>query len=337
MSNKILGFLLVVGSVLAIAVAAYAKEPDDSDTWLAAAEKEAAKETKVEAVGAERPAGQPVSVRHTIEGVGGGWFVPNAYLVNPGPKDQIFGLPAASATFIGWAGSKNVLSFAVSETFFGRLEFSYSASRMYLDDLPRVIYKTVGNKIRQSEICLHNFNLRGLLVEEDSFGLPLPALTAGLHFKYNPSIERINGRLGIPLDAIGYERSNGLEFTVTATKTVHLKPLPRVVATVGMRNSDASNLGYMGFGDHRNTTVEVGVEVYPVDWLVVSYEFRRKERAFSAPPVSGMLRGEENWHGLGVGVLLNDHLSLNVGVLFLGNIGNTKDAVTPSFQVKYEF
>ena len=294
-------------------------------------------------VAAEAEAPQAASqswLTHTIEGVGGGWFVPSAYLMNPGPKDGILGLPSVSSTFIGgFSGShKKLYSFAVSETLFNRVELSYAVNRVDLSTLRHTIQDVIpGNDIGRDEVHLNNWNLRLLLLEEDSFDLPLPAITGGVHFKQNCNIEAINNQFFVPMDVMGYERASGVDWTLTGTKSIRIDPLPLIVATAGLRISDASNIGYMGFGDHHNVTVETSVSVVPCDRLMFSYEFRRKERAFSAPPVSGMIDGEENWHGVSASVRLWDHLTVKAGVLWMGNVADGQGDNAIGMQIQYDF
>lgn len=335
-----LAAIVILAGMVLFSGPAGAAAPDES--WLAAGDRMARKDASANAAGPAEVAApsrrMPPQRLHTLEGVGGGWIVPTAYLANPEPKYlNIFGMPAVSVSFLGWPGNKNMLSFAVSETLFGRVELSYALNRFDMGNLAHVVRRTINNSLRDRGVWLHHMSVRGLLIEEDSFGLPLPALTAGVHFKCNSTIKHLNGRLGIPLDAIGYERSNGVEFTLTASKTIDIKPLPRTVVTVGMRNSDASNIGILGFGDHRKTTIEVGVQVFVLDNVVLSYEFRRKEQQFSGPPVSGMLRGEENWHAFGVGWHVTENLSVNFAVLCMGNVANMRDATAPAIQVRWAF
>ncbi len=333
--------LLAVVMVLAVTWAggpAEAAEP--GQTWLAAAQ-DAEKDKAAVGPAAPQPekAGPPERAwwgMHTIEGVGGGQIVPTAYLTNPKPVHfKIFGNPTVSASFWGRCGRKNLLTFAVSETILERIELSYAFNRFDTGNLAHVVRKIIANSIEDRNVLLHNWNIRGLLIEEDSFGIPMPAITGGVHFKYNSTIEDINDRLLVPLDAIGYERSSGVDFTLFATKTLDFKPLPRTVVTVGVRNSDASDMGFLGFGDHRVNTLELGVQVFPIDQVFLSYEFRRRERQFSRMPVGGMLLGEENWHAFGVGWLITEDLSLNLGVLFLGNVANQKDAVGTALQFRW--
>ena len=278
-------------------------------------------------------------LRHTVEGVGGGWFVPSAYLVNPGNEGEVFGLPAASLTYIGgFSGHhKNIWSFAISETLFGRIELSYAINRVDLSTLKRTVQRRIANDIVRKDVVMHNLNVRGLLLKENSWGLPLPALTAGVHFKCYSAIGDINHRLVIPMEAIGYHRPYGFEYTLTASKAVHLDPLPLIVATVGLRHSEAAHIGYMGFSDRCSTTVETSVTIFPTDWLYISYEFRRKEYPYNELPVAGILQAEDNWHGLGVGVIVNENLTINAGVLWLGNVADGSGDNALACQVKYAF
>ena len=115
---------------------------------------------------------------HTIEGYGGGSITPMAYLVNPGPKGSIFGLPSAAFSNVVM-GRKNLQAFTLTETLFGRLELGYGLDRFGVGTLDDDIRSATGVDIRRDEVWLHNFNLRGLLLEENSFGLPLPAITLG--------------------------------------------------------------------------------------------------------------------------------------------------------------
>ena len=342
--------LLVVGMLAGAAMAE--GEPTDAwSSWLAAGDGLAAADAEVIPPPSDPPANPGTIVapfgfyesgqrwlRHTIEGYGGTTYVPVAYLVNPGPEGTIIGMPALSATYLGGLTSskKNILAFAVSETLFRRIELSYAFDRVDLGDLRGTVRQVINNDIGRDRVYMHNWNIRGLIVEEDSFGLPLPALTGGVHLKYNSKIKNINNRLLIPMDAVGYERSSGVEFTLTATKTIEVAPLPKIVATVGLRNSDAAYTGYMGFSDNRATTIEASVVVFPTDWLWVSYEFRRKQYPYEPIPVAGMVRSEDNWHGIGVGVKFCEHATLQAGVHFLGDMADSDGDGAMSLQLKVE-
>ncbi len=288
---------------------------------------------------------------HTIDGVGGGMFVPSAYLVNPGPAGEPFGMPAISVRYSDLRKRKNVVTIAVSETLFGRVEISYALNRLNLGSFGHDLaaaWGGGGGRIGHRNVHLHNFNIRVLAIEEDSFDLPLPAITAGASFKYNDSMRSINNRIGGALNGFGYERSSGCIFTLHATKMIELdqladamgvEELPPIVATVGVRNSEASNNGFLGFTDHRATTLEASVTTFIAEWIAVSYEFKRNQRALNSMPPFGvpLLRGEENWHGLGFAFILSENLTVSAGVACLGSIANTEADGAWGLSAKWEF
>lgn len=327
----VIGFCVVLAST-PVVTAEVAAQP--ASTWLASAALAA------DTSGPDHgPWSGPIRAprTHTIEGAAGGVFVPTAYLMNPGPEGQIFGMPTVSSSFMGSFGRKNLWTLSMSQTLFRRVEMGYTLSRLDTGNLNHVVRKKVGNSMKDRGIWMHTFSTRVLLIEENSFSLPLPAVTVGMIFKYNQTINDINSRLGIPLKAIGYDDNKGTEYTLTVTKTMHFAPIPPIEVSVGLRNTKASNLGYLGFSEHSKTLIEVGVTMYPTDWLSVRYEFRRKERVFDAPPVAGMLEGEGNYHSLSVSIDPMENLSINMGIACVGNIANQEDAITPTFSVAYRF
>ena len=169
-----------------------------------------------------------------------------AYLVNPGDECTIFGKPAAAMSFVG-LGEKNLDALTFTETLFGRVELGYGADRLGLGTLPSDIRTatiplspaTGGIDIGHSDLWLHTWSIRGLVIKENdpAFGdLKVPAFTVGVHFKYNDSINDINNKLGGALTGIGYHSAFGEDFTFTATKTFGKgffgKPL---ITTAGLR------------------------------------------------------------------------------------------------------
>ncbi len=125
---------------------------------------------------------------------------------------------------------------------------------------------------------LHNFNVRFLLLKEDTplAGLPLPAVTAGVHFKYNDGINQINQNLCGALNTIGYRRDNGTDFTLTMTKKITTGIGMPIFFTAGLRESEAAQIGFLGFGDAYHTTFEGNVAFMPSKHIVLAYEFRQK-------------------------------------------------------------
>ena len=102
----------------------------EAGTWLAqATEAPAATVTGTSTDAA--PGKAPPLPLHTIEGVGGCLIVPVAYLVNPGPEGTIFGMPSVSFTYINTSNTKSMQVFAVTQTFFRRIELGYALARFW--------------------------------------------------------------------------------------------------------------------------------------------------------------------------------------------------------------
>lgn len=317
--------------VLAVPVSAFA-EQDAATTWLELADAGTGKPAAAPEPAA--PAGKPAPLPlHTIEGVGGVLIVPTAYLVNPGPAGTKVGLPTVSFTYIN-IGQKSIQTFAVTQTFLGRFELGYALSRFDLGTLGDAVKKATGLNIRD-DVYLHHFNLRALLLEENSFGLPLPAITAGVHFKLNSGIDSIDNELGGLLNTLGYERSNGTDFTLTASKTFPKFFGRPVILTAGLRNSSASQIGYLGFADHCATTVEASVICLVTDWMAVAYEFRQKSNPYDR--LGRLIGDEDNWHTIAVGIIVNEHLTVSGGYGHFGTVFNSQEECGWGIQVKYEF
>jgi len=324
-------------SLLAL-VASAAPPGQDSQTWLAAGEKPAGEAAQAQAPPAKAPAEAPAAEApplpfHTIEGTGGCCITPMAYLVNPGRPGTVFGLPSASFTYLS-AGHKNVESFAVTETFLRRLEFGYAINRFGMGTLRDDVERAAKMDIGHDSLCLHHFNLRAMLVEENSFNLPLPAITAGVHFKYNDAVRSIDNHLRGVLGSIGFARSNGTDFTLTASKTLPDVLGRPLILTAGMRNSQAAQIGYLGFGHSCATTFEGSAVYLPLDWLAVGYEFRQKSNPYDRIP--GLVGDEDNWHAVSVGIIYK-RMTICAGWANLGNLANSSGDCAWALQLKYEF
>jgi len=219
---------------------------------------------------------------HTIEGVGGLVITPIAYLVNPGPTGTNVGLPSVSTSYIN-IGRKNLEAAALTETLFGRVKLGYSIDRFENGTLPDDVRKATTISIPDS-VVLHNFNARVLALPENSFDLPLPALTLGATGKYNEGISTVNKDSLNVLNAIGYKSNNGVDFTLTSTKAfsqVFGRPL---IATAGLRWSEAEHLGFVGFSNKYHTTFESSVAYSILDELWLAVEFRGNANAYDQTP-----------------------------------------------------
>jgi len=330
--------------LLAAPVAVLAAEGTDAsppDTWLAAGEKlaeEVSETQKTETKTETKPAGDgPPLPLHTIEGVGGALVVPMAYLVNPGPEGTVFGKPAVSVTHLSLCSGKNLQVFAVTETFLRRIEIGYALNRFDLGSLPNAIKHLTGGaaRIRRQEVYLHHFNVRGLVIEENSWNLPLPAVVVGMQAKVNGGIAGMDDSTGGLLTSIGYERRNGIDFTIHASKTIPEILFGRpLILTFGVRSSNASNIGLTGFGDECQVTVECDVATLITDNFALGYEFRQKNNPYDEAP--GILGDEDDWHAIRVAYIVDDHFVIAGGWAYLGPVGNGIDSAW-GIQLKYEF
>ena len=310
---------------------------DDGQTWLAAVDDVAAKEAAASTPAspakdakAEDSEGPPLPF-HCIEGYSGGIITPMAYLCNGG-KDMKY--PTVSYSYVNLS-TKHLHTFAVTQTFWNRIELGYAINQLTLGSLYDDIRKMGLDSVRE-DVIMHNFNVRGKLLEENSFGLPLPAITAGVHFKYNYGMEDINRRLGNAFSSIGYDKNYGVDYTMTATKMFPKLAFGRpVIASAGVRFSRAAQLGLLGFGDTCRASFEGNVVCLPTDWLVLGYEFRQKHNPYGK--IAGLIGDEDNWHALSASVIVNKHLTISALAGLFGNIANANADNSWAIQLKYEF
>lgn len=290
-------------------------------------------EAPPEAAAAEPVEGPPLPF-HTIEGYGGGAITPMAYLVNPGPEDEVFGVPALAGSYVG-LGRKNLQALTITETLFGRVELGYAADRVDLGSLPSDIEDATGVDIETEEAWLHNLNARVLAVKENSFDQPLPAVTVGGHLKFNDGIDDIDDRLGGALASIGYDRDWGLDATLTATKTIPNVFNRPLILSAGVRGSQGANLGFLGFSDEWAATFEGNVAYLPTDWLLIAYEYRQKPDPYDKIP--GLIEGENDWHAIDVSLILGRQATLVAGYGRFGTLANADANDAWWLQLKYEF
>ena len=274
---------------------------------------------------------------HTIEGAGGALLTPMAYLVNPEPECACLKCPAVAMSYAN-LGDMNLDAFTVTRMVGDRIEFGYAANRLGLGALPMDIRDATGIDIEHSDVWLHHFNIRTLLVKEGTCfaGCAMPAITAGVHFKYNATIRDINDELGGALSTIGLNRENGEDFTLTATRTIPPEILGRpVILTGGLRASQAAQLGLLGFGDDYYVTFEGSVACLATDRLILAYEFRQKPDPYGQ--IAGLIEEEDSWHGFDVAVILCDQATLAAGYGIFGKIANADVNSAWWLQLKYEF
>ena len=269
---------------------------------------------------------------YNVEGQGGTLLVPMAYLINCESPGTTIGMPTAGYTFVR-AGTKTVQEVHIAQTFYRRIEIGYTMGTLDLGDFPRDVRRATHVDIGFQHVVLHNFNLRGIVIEEGKYN---PAVTAGATFKYNPNVQTIDRRLGGGVRALGMARSNSTDFTLTATKTV-IEPLLKrpLMLTGGIRFSEAAQLGYLGFGDTYRMTGEGSVVYLITDWLGIAYEYRQKKNPYDT---LGRLLGKEGaWQAVDFAFIVSPHITFAVGWLCAGNVANGRVDNGWGFQLKYEF
>jgi hypothetical protein len=231
----------------------------------------------------------------------------------------------------------------MTETLYGRIELGYASERLGLGDLPNDIQSVTGTDIETGDVWLHNFNLRCMVVKEDTElgGIPLPAITLGVHVKVNNGIAQINNNLNHTLDTIGYRNCNGEDFTLTLTKNLAKWVGRPLFVTAGLRESEAAQLGFLGFGNTYRPTFEGNIVFLPTDRIVVGYEFRQKHDPFgtiaSDEPGEWLVGPENNWHAIDAAYVLNMHTTFCAGWGNLGNLVNSQANGAYWLQLKYEF
>jgi hypothetical protein len=232
-------------------------------------------------------------------------------------------------------GSKKLSVFSVTHVFFNRLELGYAYNYLTVGSLYDDV-KKAGLNMGRDHVQLHHFNARFNLLPENSFGLPLPAVTVGVHGKYNDGMKTINKSLGGAFKSIGYDKNYGVDYTLTASKMFPKLAFGRpVILTGGLRYSNAAQLGFLGFGGEYNLTFEGSVACLPTDNVCLAYEFRQKNNPYNRIP--GLIGDEDNWHAFSASWIVNDRLTVTGVYGVFGNIANASADCSLGIQIKYEF
>ncbi len=282
----------------------------------------------------EAEEGPPIPL-HTIEGVGGAVLTPMAYPVNPGPEGTVIGKPSVSAQAV-WIGSKDMQNLAATVTIARRLELGYAINRLGLDDFNNEINEA-GLDVGDHDIYLHHFNAKLLLIEEGMGDMSwVPAVSAGVHYKYNEDIDRIDHDLGGRLKGIGLSNNEGFDYTLTATKTVTC-PMTgnKVILNAGARASKAAQFGLAGFSDDYRITGEGSIDMLVTDRLVIGGEYRQKESGLDK--IDDLVEHEDDWWDLHAAYILNNNTVMYFVGGHAGGVLNHQDQKFFGAVLKYEF
>jgi len=265
---------------------------------------------------------------HSIEGVGGVFCTSSAYLVNPGPEGEVFGLPSVGAAYVDLGHGRTIQALTFTETLWGRVELGYGWDHMSLGGLPGVIHFFVN----EEAVDLHNFNVRVALVKEGDL---MPALTAGVHYKRNEDIGGIDNDLMGALSLIGIKDNDGWDFTLYAGKTIKSLPRP-VMVNVGLRSTQAAQIGLLGFTDDRDIVPEGNVVVLLTDKLGVGAEYRKMPDNFSNA-LRPLIKGQQDWWTLCACYVASKNFTIAGGYGHMGDVLNHKANNVWALKCKWEF
>lgn len=284
--------------------------------------------------GPEKPAAPPLPL-HSVEGTGGSFVVHSAYLVNPPEEGKVFGKPSFGGIHVHMGHGRSIYSLTATETLWGRLELGYGLNHLHVGDLGPDIAAATGMVIRDDTVDMHNFNARVLLVGEGAFEQSwMPALTFGVHYKYNETVDNLDRDLAGTLSAIGIEDNEGWDFTLYASKMIASLGRP-VIFTAGLRSTEAAHIGLLGFTGEREIVGEGSVCVLVTDRWLLAGEYRQKPDEYTSIP--GLVDPEDDWWTFCTAYIVDEHMTLAGGYAHFGRVLNHKANGAWGIALKYEF
>ena len=274
----------------------------------------------------EKPPPLPL---HQIEGNGGIFATLSAYIVNPPRNGEPIGRPSVGFAYVSLGSDKNLEALTVTESPFSRLELGYGWDRLGLGDLQRAV------NIPTAEVQLHNVNARFQILKEGEFDQKwIPALTAGVHYKYNDGISAVNNEVGGALAAAGISRHDGVDYTLYASKLFTQLPRP-VLLELGGRATKGVWEGLGGFTDNYNFVFEGNVVVFVTGNFALAAEYKQQPRDYTA--IGNVVRKEGDWWTIDAAYVVNNHLTLAAGYGHFGNVLNHQANGVWGITTKWEF
>jgi len=282
---------------------------------------------------ADKPAPLPL---HQIEGSGGIFSTLSAYIVNPPRDGELVGRPSVGFAHVSLGFDKELEALTITESPFTRLELGYGWDYLGLGDLPQALRNAGIAGYHQDEVQLHNFNARYQILKEGEFDQKwLPALTAGVHYKYNDGISEVNDEVGGALGRVAHIPNNsGTDFTLYASKLFTQLPRP-VLLEVGGRATEAVWDGLGGFTESYNFVVEANAVVFLTSNLALAAEYKQQPKGYSA--IGNLVRVEDDWWTIDAAYVVNKHLTLAVGYGHFGNVLNHESNGVWGITTKWEF
>jgi hypothetical protein len=289
-------------------------------------------EPKTEPAPAEK--GPPLPL-HQIEGNGGILTTLSAYLVNPPRNGEPIGRPSIGGAFVDLGNGRNLEALTLTENPWDRLELGYGYDRLDIGNLPQAIENATTVSISDDRVDLHNFNARLALLKEGEFDQDwIPALTFGVHYKINTTVDDIDDELGGTLTGIGIEDDSGVDYTLYASKL--FKNLPRpVLVNAGVRATRSAHLGLLGFTDDYSANFEGSVAVFLTDRLILAAEYKQKPNDYA--PIPGLIQSEDDWWTAELAYVVSNNFIVALGYGHFGGVLNHSANSVFGVTIKNEF
>jgi len=191
-----------------------------------------------------------------------------------------------------------------------------------------------------NEVQLHNFNARVQLLTEGEFDQKwLPAVTAGVHYKYNDGINEVRNEVatGAGADLLGeagLSRKQGVDYTLYASKLFTQLPRP-VLLELGGRATEAVWDGLGGFTRSYSAVFEGNVVVLVTGNFVLAAEYKEQPRDYQ--PVGNLVKREGDWATFDAAYVVNKHLTVAAGYGHFGNVLNHEANGVWGLTTKWEF
>ena len=281
---------------------------------------------------AEKPAPLPL---HQIEGNGGIFSTLSAYIVNPPRDGEPVGRPSVGFAYVNLGHEQNLEALTITESPFKRLELGYGWDRLGLGDLPLALRNAGIENYHADEVELHNFNARFQIVKEGEFDQKwIPALTAGVHYKYNDGINDVNQQTGGALNSIGIKHNDGVDYTLYASKLFTQLPRPALLELGGRATEGIWN-GLGGFTDNYSFLFEGNVVVFVTGSFALAAEYRQQPNDYK--PIGTLVRAEGDWWTIDAAYVVNKHLTLAAGYGHFGGVLNHDANGVWGVTTKWEF
>ena len=286
----------------------------------------------------EKPPPLPL---HQIEGNGGIFSTLSAYIVNPPRNGEPVGRPAVGFAYVDLGHGQDLEALTLTEAPLSRLELGYGYENFNLGNLPLDVFQTTKGALNISDtsVELHNFNARLQILKEGEFDQKwIPALTFGMHYKYNDTYNDLDSKsqLNGTLKAIGVSQNDGVDFTLYASKLFTQLPRP-VLVELGGRATEGVWNGLLGFTDKYNFVFEGNVVMFVTDSIALAAEYRQQPTDYNYNAAPSLIGKAGDWWTIDAAYVVNKHLTLAVGYGHFGTVLNNEANGVWGITTKWEF